>query len=67
MTARLRRPGPGGQNSNVLVSSLQPPQFSYATSTNNDTTLRFEPSARSVTVKYIDGEGTEFHSENFVV
>jgi alkaline phosphatase D len=59
--------GPGAQDANALVPTLQPPQFSFATGTNNYTTLRFDPAAGDVTVVYVDGEGKEFHSESFVV
>ncbi|HTL31776.1 MAG TPA: alkaline phosphatase D family protein [Kofleriaceae bacterium] len=58
--------GPGGQSPNSLVPSLTQPQFSFATGTNNYTTLHFDPASRSVTVTYIDGNGTKFHEENFV-
>ena len=58
--------GPGGQSANPLVSSLTQPQFSYATGTNNYTTLRLDPVARSVTVGYHDAAGAMFHSESFV-
>ncbi|HUS32781.1 MAG TPA: alkaline phosphatase D family protein, partial [Kofleriaceae bacterium] len=58
--------GPGGQSANSLVSTLQQPQFSFATGTNNYTTLHFDPASRSVTVTYIDGNGVKFHEENFV-
>ncbi len=58
--------GPGAQSSNILVSSLTSPQFSFATGTNNYTTLKLDPVGRSVTVGYHDAEGTMFHSESFV-
>jgi alkaline phosphatase D len=58
--------GPGGQSPNALVPSLQKPQFSFATGTNNYTTLHFDPATRSVTVAYIDGDGVLFHEENFI-
>ncbi|NVB84817.1 MAG: hypothetical protein HOV81_40985 [Kofleriaceae bacterium] len=58
--------GPGGQSSNVLVSTLNAPQFSFATGTNNYTTLRLDPATREVKVAYHDGAGTEFHSESFI-
>jgi alkaline phosphatase D len=58
--------GPGGQSANALLSSLQKPQFAYATGTNNYTTLRFDPASREVTVGYHNAAGVEFHSESFV-
>ncbi len=58
--------GPGGQSSNVLVSTLNAPQFSFATGTNNYTTLRLDPSTREVKVAYHDGAGAEFHTESFI-
>jgi hypothetical protein len=45
---------------------LQQPQFSFATGTNNYTTLELDPASKSVTVTYIDGSGMKFHEENFV-
>ena len=59
--------GPGGQSPNALLSSLVGPQFSYKTGTNNYTTLRFDPAVGEVRVSYIDGSGTAFHTEAFVV
>ena len=59
--------GPGGQNSNVLVSTLVAPQFSFATGTNNYTTLKLDPTYGSVTVGYHDTDGVQFYSESFVV
>ncbi len=59
--------GPGGQSPNALVPSLVAPQFSFATGTNNYTTLRFDPSAGEVAITYYDGAGTAFHTESFVV
>jgi alkaline phosphatase D len=58
--------GPGAQSSNVLLSSLSAPQFSYKTGTNNYTTLKLDPVGRSVTVGYHDAGGTMFHSESFI-
>ncbi|HEU0034468.1 MAG TPA: alkaline phosphatase D family protein [Kofleriaceae bacterium] len=58
--------GPGSQSANVLSPSLTAPQFSFVTTTNNFTTLRFDPTSRAVTVGYVDGTGTTFHSESFV-
>ncbi|HEY5944140.1 MAG TPA: alkaline phosphatase D family protein [Kofleriaceae bacterium] len=58
--------GPGAQTSNVLVSTLTGPQFSFATGTNNYTTLKLDPVGRSITVGYHDADGTMFHSESFV-
>ncbi len=58
--------GPGGQVTNQLLYSLGAPQFSYVTGTNNYTTLRLDPSTRTVTVAYHDGSGAAFHSESFV-
>lgn len=58
--------GPGAQSSNVLLPTLTAPQFSFATGTNNYTTLKLDPIGRSVTVGYIDGTGHELHSESFV-
>ncbi len=58
--------GPGGANANSLLFTLDPPQFSFASGTNNYTTLRFDPIANTVTVAYFDGAGTMFHSESFV-
>jgi alkaline phosphatase D len=58
--------GPGGQSPNSLLPSLQQPQFSFATGTNNYTTLKFDPASKSVTVTYIDGSGMKLHEENFV-
>ena len=51
----------------VLVSSLRAPQFSYATNTNNFTTLRFDPAIGELRVSYTNGAGTTFHTESFVV
>ena len=59
--------GPGGQNPNVLLSSLTGPQFSYKTGTNNYTTLRFDPATGEVRITYIDGTGSSFHTEAFVL
>jgi alkaline phosphatase D len=59
--------GPGAQDSNALVSSLQPPQFSFKTGTNNFTTLKFDPASGAVRIGYIDGAGSEFHTESFVI
>jgi alkaline phosphatase D len=59
--------GPGAQNANLLLSSLQPPQFSFKTGTNNYTTLRFDPASGEVRVGYHDGAGSEFHTEAFVI
>ncbi len=58
--------GPGGQTSNPLELTLGAPQFSFKTGTNNYTTLKLDPAARSVTVGYHDAEGVMFHSESFV-
>lgn len=58
--------GPGAQSSNPLESSLFAPQFSFKTGTNNYTTLKLDPVARSVTVGYHDADGKLFHSESFV-
>jgi phosphodiesterase/alkaline phosphatase D-like protein len=58
--------GPGGQSANPLVFTLNPPQFSFATGTNNYTTLGLDPATETVTVQYYDGDGTMFHSESFV-
>jgi alkaline phosphatase D len=59
--------GPGGQSPNALVPTLTAPQFSFATGTNNFTTLKLDPGAREVTVTYTNGAGEQFHSESFVV
>ena len=59
--------GPGGQNPNVLLSSLTGSQFSFKTGTNNYTTLRFDPAGGEVRVTYIDGAGSAFHTEAFVI
>ena len=67
MTQREVLCGPGGQNPNALLPSLTAPQFSYKTGTNNYTTLRFDPAAGEVRVSYIDGSGTTFHTEAFVL
>ena len=59
--------GPGAQDSNALLSSLTGSQFSFKTGTNNFTTLRFDPVGGEVRVTYVDGEGTAFHTEAFVI
>ena len=59
--------GPGGQSPNALVPTLQPPQFSFATGTNNYTTLELDPAKRMVTVGYHNAAGNEFHNESFLV
>jgi alkaline phosphatase D len=59
--------GPGGQSSNPLVGTLNQPQFSFASGTNNFTTLQFDPAARSITVTYIDGDGQPFHSSTLAM
>jgi len=58
--------GPGGQSPNALLSTLTAPQFSYATGTNNYTTLKLDPISRSVVIAYYDASGTLLHSESFV-
>jgi alkaline phosphatase D len=58
--------GPGAQEANPLTWTLQPPQFSFATDTNNYTLLRLDPASRAVTVSYIDAAGTAFYSESYV-
>jgi alkaline phosphatase D len=65
MTQREVLCGPGGQDANALLPSLTAPQFSFKTGTNNFTTLRFDPASGEVRVAYIDGSGSEFHSEAF--
>ncbi|MBL9012721.1 MAG: alkaline phosphatase D family protein, partial [Myxococcales bacterium] len=59
--------GPGGQTTNPLFTTLFAPQFQYTTGTNNMTTLRFDPGARTVTVTYVNGDGDEFHSESIAL
>ena len=56
--------GPGGQTPNPLVATLGGAQFQYATGTNNMTMLRFDPGAKTVTVTYVNGSGSEFHSKS---
>jgi alkaline phosphatase D len=58
--------GPGAQSANALLSTLTAPQFSFKTGTNNYTTLKLDPVARSVTVGYHDADGMMFHSESFI-
>jgi alkaline phosphatase D len=58
--------GPGAQSANALLPTLTAPQFSFKTGTNNYTTLKLDPVARSVTVGYHDADGMMFHSESFV-
>jgi alkaline phosphatase D len=58
--------GPGAQSANPLVSTLAAPQFSFATGTNNYTTLKLDPVGRSVTVAYHDAQGAAFHTESFI-
>ncbi|MBA3501129.1 MAG: alkaline phosphatase D family protein [Deltaproteobacteria bacterium] len=67
MTQREVLCGPGGQSPNALLPSLTAPQFGYKTGTNNYTTLRFDPAAGEVRVTYVDGSGSSFHSEAFVL
>ena len=55
--------GPGGQSANPLWTTLNGPQFQFRTGTNNFTKLRFDPAARAITVTYVDGGGSAFHSE----
>lgn len=57
--------GPGGQSANPLQPTLTAPQFSFKTGTNNYTTLKLDPAARTVTVGYHDAAGQMFHSESF--
>jgi len=59
--------GPGAQGANALLPSLLAPQFSFTTGTNNFTTLRFDPALGEVRIGYIDGDGSEFHTEAFVI
>lgn len=56
--------GPGGQNANVLAGTLNQPQFAWASGTNNFTKLLFDPTARSVTVTYINASGQPFYSSS---
>ncbi len=58
--------GPGAQSANLLLETLQPPQFAFATGTNNYTTLKLDPTSRSVTVAYHDATGAVFHQTSFV-
>jgi alkaline phosphatase D len=55
--------GPGGQSANPLVGTLNAPQFSFATGTNNYTVLELDPATLTLTARYIDGTGAEFHVE----
>lgn len=59
--------GPGGQTANPLFTTLFAPQFAWSTGTNNMTTLRFDPGAKTVTVTYVDGGGDEFHSDTLTL
>jgi alkaline phosphatase D len=58
--------GPGAQSANPLVPTLNPPQFSFATGTNNYTVLELDPVTGAVSLHYIDGAGATFHTDSFV-
>lgn len=46
--------GPGGQVANPLYTSLNAPQFDWATGTNNYAAMRFDPATRQVRVMFHD-------------
>jgi len=59
--------GPGAQTANPLWVGLQPPQFDFATGTNNYATLHLDPSAGTVRVQVLDGDGHGLHDGTYAV
>jgi hypothetical protein len=57
--------GPGAQSGNMLVWSLQPPQFHWASNENNYTELRLSPDTGQLAVRYIGGDGQVIHEATF--
>jgi alkaline phosphatase D len=59
--------GPGAQTPNALAGTLGAPQFRWAAGTNNYSTLDLDPMTRTITVRWIAGDGTEAHRESFTL
>lgn len=59
--------GPAGQFGNPLSAILNAPQFDWAATTNNYTTLALEPSTRTVTFTWIDGDGQAIHTQSYTL
>jgi alkaline phosphatase D len=59
--------GPGGQTANPLSNTLNPPQFDYATGTNNYTVLHFFPQGRMLRVVFHDGTDKIIADRSFFV
>ena len=57
--------GPGAQNSNVLVGTLNPPQFEWATGENNFTALHFAPTTKKVRIVHYGGDGNPIHDAQY--
>lgn len=50
--------GPGAQTGNPAAFLCRPPQFDWASTTNNYTTLELDPRARRARVQWIDRDGS---------
>lgn len=59
--------GPGGQTANPLAGTLNPPQFDYATGTNNYTVLHFFPQGRMLRVVFHDGTDKVIADRSFFI
>lgn len=59
--------GPGAQIPNPGYTTLRAPQFDWASGTNNYATMSFDPSTRTVTLRYYDGGGGMFAERSYTL
>ncbi len=59
--------GPGGQMANPSPSYPSPPQFDWASGTNNYAAFELDPTTVSVRMKYFDGQGTVIQDRTYVL
>lgn len=59
--------GPAAQQRNLVPSYPSKPQFDWSSGKNNFTRLDFDPATRTVTVRFIDGQGLTIGENSYAL